>query len=73
MLPALFVFISLQMESLLCLDQLDCNPPIYASYIAGVTGMCYQTQFLLVEMGSYELFAQAGLQPPSSELSLFCS
>jgi hypothetical protein len=36
-----------------------------ASYVSGMTGICHHTQ-LLVEMGSRRLFAQAGLDLPSS-------
>jgi hypothetical protein len=41
---------------------LDHNLTIYASHVAGMTGMHYHTQLLLVVMKSLELFAWAGLE-----------
>jgi hypothetical protein len=29
----------------------DHNPPIYASFVAGMTDICYHTQLFFVEMG----------------------
>jgi hypothetical protein len=46
---------------------LDCNLPIYASYVAGMTGMCLHAQLLLVKMWSCEVFALASLEPQSSQ------
>jgi hypothetical protein len=40
----------------------NCDPPISASGIAGRTSTHHCAQ-LLVEMGSWELFVQAGLEP----------
>jgi hypothetical protein len=42
---------------------LDLDPPVYACNVAGKTGKCYHTQFLLFEMESCEPFAQTGLDP----------
>jgi hypothetical protein len=41
---------------------LDCDTPIYAFLIAEMTGTCHCAQLLQIEMGSHELFAQAGLE-----------
>jgi hypothetical protein len=38
------------------LADLDHNPPIYTSHIAGITGMYHHTQLLLVEMGILKSF-----------------
>jgi hypothetical protein len=42
---------------------LDHDPPIYASYEAEMIGMLLHVQLLLVEMGSFNFFAWAGLEP----------
>jgi hypothetical protein len=47
------------------MSRLDHDSPINASYIAGTTGVHHHVQ-LLVEMGSRELSAWAGLQWQSS-------
>jgi hypothetical protein len=54
---------------LLGMASLDLSPPIYASCIARMTGMCHLTQCLLVEMGSHKFFAQGGLKPQFSQSS----
>jgi hypothetical protein len=41
---------------------MDQDYPIYASTVAGMTGAYYHAQLLLVEIGSCELFAWAGLK-----------
>jgi hypothetical protein len=66
--PLPFNLSSLAMHTVLLYARagLDRDPPMFASYIAGMTGPCYHTQLLLVQMGSYELFAQGGLDPRSS-------
>jgi hypothetical protein len=38
------------------LVSLDYRPSVYTPCIAGMTGACHLTKFLLVEMGSLELF-----------------
>jgi hypothetical protein len=35
---------------------LDCDPPIYSSHVAGMTGTHHHTQLLLVEMGGLTNF-----------------
>jgi hypothetical protein len=35
---------------------LDCDLPIYASHVAGMTGMYHHTQLLLIKMESHKLF-----------------
>jgi hypothetical protein len=35
---------------------LDFNPPVHASQIAGMTGACHHAQLLLVEMESLNFF-----------------
>jgi hypothetical protein len=43
---------------------LDCDPPLYASHIAGTTGAHHHVQLLYwLRWGSYELFAQVSLEP----------
>jgi hypothetical protein len=42
------------------------DPPLYTSHVAWTTGVYIMTAFLLVEMGSFKLFAQADLEPWSS-------
>jgi hypothetical protein len=42
---------------------LDLDLPIYVSHIAGISGVSRYT-WLLVEMGSFELFASVSLTPP---------
>jgi hypothetical protein len=37
-----------------------------ASHMAEMTGVCHHAQLLLIEIGSYNLFAWAGLEPQSS-------
>jgi uncharacterized membrane protein YdcZ (DUF606 family) len=61
---ALFALLTFRIGSLIytqanldCETSLDCDTPIYASCIAGMTG----TFLLLVEMGLCELFAWVGL------------
>jgi hypothetical protein len=39
---------------------LNCNPSVYASQVAGMTGVHHHTQILLVEMGSPQLYAGTG-------------
>jgi hypothetical protein len=34
---------------------LDCNPPMYASLVGGITGVHHHAQRLLVEMGGWSL------------------
>jgi hypothetical protein len=45
------------------MPRLDFESPMYASCTADMTGV---NQFLLVEMGSFELFTQSDLEPRSS-------
>jgi hypothetical protein len=45
---------------------LDGYLSVYASLKAGITGTGSQAQIFLVEMGSQELFAWAGLEAQSS-------
>jgi hypothetical protein len=58
---ALFALVIFQIGShiyiFLTQASLDLDSPIYTFHIAGMTGMCYHTQLLLVEMESCELFA----------------
>jgi hypothetical protein len=35
---------------------LNCHPPVHASHIAGMTGVCHHKQLLLVEMGVSQVF-----------------
>jgi hypothetical protein len=42
---------------------LNCDSSIYASHMAGMTGVHHHTLLLLGEMGSLELFAQTGHKP----------
>jgi hypothetical protein len=51
---------------LLCPVSLDHDPPIYVSYVAGMTGITTTPSFLLVEMGSHEHFPKVALSynPP---------
>jgi hypothetical protein len=65
--PALFplvIFFNSVMH--LCLASLDCNPPIYTSWVAGMSSWHNHAQLLLVEMGFCELFAPTDLKPQSS-------
>jgi hypothetical protein len=41
--------------------------PIFASSIAEITGMYYHAQLLLIERGTCELFAWAGIKPRASQ------
>jgi hypothetical protein len=51
--PSLFTFRYFSKRSQIwAQDILDCDPPIYASHVAGITG----THLLLLEMGSCEPF-----------------
>jgi hypothetical protein len=51
--PALFALVTFQIGSCIyALAGLDCDPPISASLITGVIGICHSAQVLLVEMGS---------------------
>jgi hypothetical protein len=40
---------------------LECDPPFYTSWVAGISGMCHHAQFLLIEMGFHEFFAWVSL------------
>jgi hypothetical protein len=51
--------------SLYAWASLDLVSPSYTSQVAGMTGTYHSTQ-PLVEMGSYKLFAGAGLKPQLS-------
>jgi hypothetical protein len=65
--PALFVLVIFEIGSLLyACAALDYDPPIYASCMAKVTGSHYHTQHFTGEIGSQELFAQAGIKLQSS-------
>jgi hypothetical protein len=44
------------------------NSPIYSCRTAEMTDFSHLAQLLLVEMGSCEHFAQAGLDPPDLQL-----
>jgi hypothetical protein len=63
----LFTLAIFQIRSLF-FDQasLDCNSPIYALHVAGMTGTYHHAQ-LIIEMGYCELFAKSGLKPQSSQ------
>jgi hypothetical protein len=41
---------------------LDCDPPIYVFYRAGMTGILHHSQLLLAEIGSQELHALSGFK-----------
>jgi hypothetical protein len=61
--PALFALVIFEIGSYICIwASLDYNPLIYASCVVGATGALYHAQFLLVEMGPFDLFARAGLE-----------
>jgi hypothetical protein len=65
---ALFAFVIFwDRVSHLCSPSLDCDSPIYASCVTGLTGMNHFTLFLLVVMGSHKIFAWAGLEAQSSK------
>jgi hypothetical protein len=44
-------------------ESLNHDTPIFASCMAGMTGIHHHAQNLLIEIRSYELFARAGLEP----------
>jgi hypothetical protein len=68
--PTFFALVTFLMGSCVLFlqggGQPDCDLPIYTSVVAGMTGVCHQAKLVLIEMGSLELFAQAGLKPQSS-------
>jgi hypothetical protein len=47
------------------------DPPIYASYIAGMAGMCYHVQVLLVGMGVSRTFCLGWPQTTFLPISTF--
>jgi hypothetical protein len=62
MSPALFLLVIFEIGSCtFAWASLDGDLPVEASCLAGMTGVCYHAQLLLIEMGSRELGAQAGL------------
>jgi hypothetical protein len=63
MSPSLYVLGTFQIAlGIYVLTGLDLDLPIYTSLVAWMTDMNHHTQlFLLIEMGSHELSAQAGL------------
>jgi hypothetical protein len=70
--PALFIWVIFEIESLVYSRAgLDHEFPIYASHIAGMTGVNNNIQLLLIKMGSHELFLGLPLnQWPQATISI---
>jgi hypothetical protein len=60
--PALYVLVIFETVLFFAQAGLDCDLSIYASCLAGMTGIHHQVQFVLVEMG-HKFLAQAGFEP----------
>jgi hypothetical protein len=63
---ALWVLVIFEIGSCIVLVQSGSDSSIYVSSVHRIIDLCHHTQFLLVEMGSLQLFDQDSLEPRCS-------